>query len=218
MSWFTSDFASVLNHGSRSEIKAVLNRVRHHGSRSEIKAVLNRKCGMAHFWLSVNSLCRTEGRLATLTVMQSFLFTFIHHSDPGYWISIAIVLCVIILINPLPLSTEKEVSFISHFVMYVRRLLLIVLALLVVCIPLMIALLAYGLSQDSHYVDKVMHAVFIQKMMQHWSLLAAGIVGGIFLNCWDCVICYRCFPVGTRTAGSPYAVIAHRISVLRRQG
>ena len=114
--------------------------------------------------------------------MQNLLLILIKHSDPWYWISIAILLCVIILINPLPLSTEKEVSFASHVVMYVRRLLLIVLLLLMVCVPLMIALLAYGLSQDSHYVQKVMHAVFIQKMMQHWSLLAAGIVGGIFFK------------------------------------
>ena len=123
-----------------------------------------------------------EGRNCTLTPMKNSLFFFINNSDPWYWVGIALLLCIVTLINPLPLSTEKEVSFSAHTVMYIRRTVLIALLLFIVCVPLLITLLAYGLSLDTEYVHKVIRVVFIKRLALHWPLLSAGLVGGIFFK------------------------------------
>ena len=114
--------------------------------------------------------------------MQNHFYTIIYWLDPWYWISLASLLCLIILISPLPLSTEKDVSITEQALMYARRVILIAVLLLSVLLPVMIALFAYGLSQDSNYVSKVLQRVFVLSLQQQWTWLAAGGVGGIFMK------------------------------------
>src|SRR5437762_4764281 len=117
---------------------------------------------------------------SALDVPAALLTTLAEYFDPGAYNTLAAMLAVIVIINPLPLIPRVEDETALDFLLiWSRRLLLLAILLFMFALPPALFLL-FGLVYNEHYadVDRAACEWLLDTAQSNWWRPALGVVMG----------------------------------------